>query len=364
MDIDVPTLVLDAVKCRRNIENMAGRARRLGLRLRPHFKTHQSQEIGRWFRDFGVSAITVSSLRMAAYFADDGWSDILVAFPFNLRELPIARALARRVDLHLTVENPEAVQLLARELQGEAGLYIKADTGYHRTGLGPEQFAEIDDLLDRIAAAPNLRFRGFLAHAGHTYDARGADEIKSVHEASRQVFRSFRARYADRFPGLQLSLGDTPACSVADDFGGVDEMRPGNFVFYDLMQAQIGACALGDIAVAMVCPVVAKHPRRGEAVIYGGSVHFSKDGLTVDGRPCYGRVVQWTGRGWEIPETPVYLKKLSQEHGILQGPGRWVEHLQIGQLLAVLPVHSCLTADINKKYVTLAGERIGMLPNI
>jgi len=33
----------------------------------------------------------------------------------------------------------------------------------------------------------------------------------------------------------------------------VDEIRPGNFVFYDLMQYRIGSCSVGQIAVAMAC---------------------------------------------------------------------------------------------------------------
>src|SRR5665647_2119014 len=82
-----PTLVLDESRVRRNIERMAARAGRFGVRFRPHFKTHQSRHIGRIFREFGVEAITVSSIDMASYFAADGWTDILIAFPFNDIEL-------------------------------------------------------------------------------------------------------------------------------------------------------------------------------------------------------------------------------------------------------------------------------------
>jgi D-serine deaminase-like pyridoxal phosphate-dependent protein len=48
-----PTLLLDEEKCRRNIRTMAEKARSSGVIFRPHFKTHQSIEIGNWFREEG-----------------------------------------------------------------------------------------------------------------------------------------------------------------------------------------------------------------------------------------------------------------------------------------------------------------------
>jgi D-serine deaminase-like pyridoxal phosphate-dependent protein len=68
-----PTLLLDEVKCKSNILKMVEKAERNGVRLRPHFKTHQSHAVGQWFRAAGVRAITTSSLRMACYFVADGW---------------------------------------------------------------------------------------------------------------------------------------------------------------------------------------------------------------------------------------------------------------------------------------------------
>jgi len=65
MNITKPTLILDEAKCKTNSAFMADKARRHNLELRPHFKTHQSLEIGRWFKDAGVKKITASSLDMA-----------------------------------------------------------------------------------------------------------------------------------------------------------------------------------------------------------------------------------------------------------------------------------------------------------
>jgi len=69
MNISKPTFVVDKQKVLINIEKMATKAQESGCKLRAHFKTHQSAEIGTWFRDFEIDSIAVSSLDMAAYFS-------------------------------------------------------------------------------------------------------------------------------------------------------------------------------------------------------------------------------------------------------------------------------------------------------
>ena len=85
--ITTPTLILDETKCKQNIANMYHKSQKHGVLLRPHFKTHQSLQVGRWFKEAGVSKIIVSSLQMASYFAPE-WNDITVAFPVNVLEKP------------------------------------------------------------------------------------------------------------------------------------------------------------------------------------------------------------------------------------------------------------------------------------
>mgnify|MGYP003830392725 CR=1 FL=1 len=59
MMISKPTLVLNEQVCRNNIRQMAIKANQLNVSFRPHFKTHQSIEVGRWFRDYGIQKIAV-----------------------------------------------------------------------------------------------------------------------------------------------------------------------------------------------------------------------------------------------------------------------------------------------------------------
>lgn len=358
-----PTLLLDEARCRQNITRMAAHARASGVRFRPHFKTHQSAQIGDWFRAEGVTCIAVSSLRMAAYFADAGWDDILVAFPTNWREIDLINQLASRVRLGLIVESRETVRFLGAQLEHPVDIWFEVDAGYHRTGMDWQAREEAVALAALVSAAPMLQLRGMLTHSGHSYKARTAAEIQAVYDESLTRFNDLRGHLdAAGYKGLEVSLGDTPCCSVVEDLSGVEEIRPGNFVYFDWMQVIIGSCAVEDVAVALACPVVTKNAARSQIAIYGGGVHLSKESF-VDwkGRTTFGAVCLPTASGWSAPLEDTYVVSLSQEHGVLQVAPEDFERIRIGDLVCILPVHSCLTADLMKTVVTLNGAEIEML---
>ncbi|ARS34516.1 alanine racemase [Pontibacter actiniarum] len=365
MRITTPTLLLDKQKTIRNIRRMADKAKQNGVRLRPHFKTHQSAQVGEWFREFGVQAITVSSVRMARYFANHGWKDIMVAFPVNVLEMDAINELAARVNLHLVAVNLDTVTALAQQLRHPVQLSLKIDTGYRRTGILATNYAELDSVVQKIREQDKLQFTGFVVHDGHTYKQNDVYAIQTIYNTSVYQLHLLRERYKSKFPNLQLSIGDTPSCSIIDSLRGVDEIRPGNFVFYDLTQQRIGSCSFDDIAVCMACPVVAKHPERGEIILYGGSVHFSKDViLQEDASSIYGRIVELTPQGWSGPVEGIEVVSLSQEHGVVKASPEQFKKYSVGDLMGVLPVHSCLTANLMQGYLTTEGEQLEHLTGL
>lgn len=353
--IQRPTLLLNQERAINNIRRMAERARRSGVRFRPHFKTHQSAEIGQWFREFGVEAITVSSVGMATYFAGHGWRDITIAFPVNILEIEPIRCLAERINLGLLVEAEETVRFLAENLPAPVDIWIKVDAGYGRTGIVWSDFDRLVSLARQISQAAHFSFRGLLTHSGHTYRASSKAEVERIYEETVARLKVVRARLrAAGLEPVELSPGDTPSCSLVDDLSAVDEIRPGNFVFYDLMQLQLGACREEDIAVALACPVVAKHPERRQVVVYGGAIHLSKEFiLAEDGRPVFGYVAPLTETGWGAHFQNAYVTGLSQEHGLITAETNLIDRLQVGDVVAILPVHACLTAHLMRNYLTL-----------
>jgi D-serine deaminase-like pyridoxal phosphate-dependent protein len=338
---------------------MAEKALRHNVRLRPHFKTHQSRQIAGWFREAGIICITVSSLKMAEYFAADGWDDITVAFPVNTLEHDRINRLAERIRLNLLVTGTEGALLLSQKLKFPAAIWIKIDVGSRRTGVQPGDRGTIDAILETVAASDKMSFSGFLTHAGNSYNCRSRDEVLRVHSESVGLLAGLAADYRSAYPRLEVSTGDTPTCSLSEDFSNVDEIRPGNFVFYDLMQAAITSCSKSDIAVAVACPVVAKHSDRNEIILYGGGIHFARDSIVRgDGTTIYGELVQVSGDSWGAPLKGCWLSKLSQEHGTLKVTDKVFTQINVGDMVAILPVHSCMTANLLAGYTTLSGERL------
>lgn len=354
LKITKPTLILDEAKCKANIEHMALKAKKHKVNFRPHFKTHQSLEIGRWFKSFGVTKIAVSSLSMADYFSEE-WNDITVAFPTNILEIDTINSLAKRIVLNLTIENIESIVFLEKHLKHSVNVFLQIDVGYHRTGIDPEKKEIIDSILDQIEKNKYLNFKGFLAHSGHTYLCNSKDSIEAIHAESLKVMSELKATYAVAYPDLINSLGDTPSCSVSENFSGVDEIRPGNFVFYDLMQHYIGSNSIEEIGVVMACPIVAIHHDRSEIVVYGGGVHLSKDRLIEGDTTVYGKIVKKTENGWGDLIPDAFVKSLSQEHGIIFMPKNHLVNYRIGDCLMIIPIHSCMSANLMTNYMTLDG---------
>jgi D-serine deaminase-like pyridoxal phosphate-dependent protein len=361
-----PTLLLDEQAARANLHRMRLKAAKADVRFRPHFKTHQSIEIGEWFRQEGVEAITVSSLDMAEYFTSAGWRDITLAFSVNPRQIAAMDRLASRIRLGLLVESEEAVDALRDGLSHPVDIWLKIDAGTGRTGLPWHATERIVALARQVNGVPHMHLCGLLTHAGNTYTAQDGQSALQI--AAQEAGRLSALRTSMENAGLGrllVSTGDTPGCSAAENFPSVDEIRPGNFIFFDAKQASAGACTWDDIAVALACPVVALHPQRGEVVVYGGAIHLSKDTYFWNGKQVYGRIAlpprENSGR-WGRPLAHSYVARLSQEHGILSMPAEEIIHLRLGDLVFILPAHSCLTAQCMGSYLSLVGQRIAMMP--
>ena len=200
-------------------------------------------------------------------------------------------------------------------------------------------------MVNQIEGNSTLKFKGFLSHAGHTYKAKSTEEVLKIHRDSLSKLTKLKAFWKESHPEIIVSYGDTPSCSIADEFWGIDEIRPGNFVFYDVMQSLIGSCSTNNIAVAMICPVIDINQDRREAVVHCGAVHLSKDNIKLqNGETSFGIVCSFDGKNWGKPIEDLYVKSLSQEHGVISFPNEFL--FKVGDLVAILPIHSCLTVDL------------------
>lgn len=346
-----PIAIVDKERCHKNIKKMTEKASMSNTVLRPHFKTHQSLEIGRWFREHGVTGITVSTPEMARYFAKDDWTDITLGFPFYPGQINDVKELQKSCDIRLFVSDVKTVQFLENNLEKPIKILIEADAGYNRSGTA--DIIEMDSIIEAANSSRNVRFFGFYSHDGDTYKVKGEKNIKEKVERNFVLFNDLKEKY----PKAKFCLGDTPSCSVMNDFRMVDEISPGNFVFFDWMQTNIGSCSLDEVALLVKVPIAQIKERTDQLIVHGGAVHLSKDCITLDGVLTYGQPVYLDDDRIK-PIPGAYVKSLSQEHGVIQGAKQVMPHINSDNSVWICPVHSCLTANLFSQYQSSNGSTI------
>jgi D-serine deaminase-like pyridoxal phosphate-dependent protein len=342
-DIKTPSLVLDVTRVRRNAERMSERATRFGVRLRPHIKTHKCIEVAKLQTAGHDGAITVSTLAEARAFAKHGFDDITYAVPIERGKFTDAiEILKSGVKLNLLTDDAATVKALD-EASGKEGVnfdvFLKIDCGTHRVGVEPatKEAVEIPRL---ISDSKNLNLAGLLTHAGHSYDVETKGQILEVAHHERDVMVALANKLrGDGIDVLTVSIGSTPTMSTVDNLDGIDEIRPGNYIFFDNFQATLGSCSFEDTALTVLAAVM--HKGKDKLVVDAGAIALSKDRgpFGLDPSCGYGRVLDLEGN-----ETGLRVTGMSQEHGTITGDSEYLDRLKVGDRVRILANHSCLTA--------------------
>jgi len=345
-ELDTPCVVVDMDRLERNIAAMALAARRAGVRLRPHAKTHKIPEIARLQIAAGASGMTLAKLGEAEAFADAGLGDFFLAYPL-VGETKARRLLAlmERARVVVGVDSVEGAQSLA-SVVGPTGrrldVRIEIDMGLRRTGVLPENAI---DLARAIAPLRGLRLRGIFTHAGQAYAEPTADKVAAVgRDEGTVLVRCAEALRAAGFEIEDVSVGSTPTAAASMSIAGVTECRPGTYVFNDATQVGLGICQPEDCALTVLATVVSV-PAADRVVLDAGSKTLSSDIQRPTG-DAYGMVAGGRGR----------LVRLTEEHGVVApAPGTtW----HVGERVEVVPAHVCPVVNLHDRLVAVRGGRV------
>jgi len=360
--LKTPGLVLDIEKVKRNAERMTRRIKQFGADLRPHIKTHKCIEVARIQTAGHSGAVTVSTLAEARAFAANGFSKITYAVPIEPGKFNEAIEISRNCELSLITDDVDVpVQLndAAKRANVHLNLFLKVDCGYHRCGVEPTK-QEATEIPRRISNASNLRFAGILTHAGHSYSCQTKPELLALAKHERDVMADFGEALRKEVGQVPIvSIGSTPTITGVDHLDGIDEVRPGNYIFFDAFQATLGSCSFEDCALTVLASVV--HRARGDGdrrkvIIDAGAIALSKDrGPVVLNPDCgYGKVLDLEGK-----DLGLTVSEMSQEHGVVMAQDEHTfDRLRVGSRVRVLANHSCLTAAQHSHYNVLEGENI------
>ncbi len=346
LDLPTPSVLVDLAVLTRNITRMAALCREAGVRLRPHAKTHKSVAIARQQLAAGAAGLSVAKIGEAEVFAAGGSTDLFVAYPLygveNGRRL---LALSERTRLAVGVDSVEGATTLAEVFRARGrtlDVLLKIDVGLHRVGVLPEQALGLAQALSRIEG---LRLRGVFTFAGQVYGADSRDEVAAIGTAEGEVMAAVAASLREHGLSVEeVSVGSTPTVPFAAAVPGVTEVRPGNYVFHDASQVNLGVCATEDCALTVLATVVSV-PAAERAVIDAGSKTLSRDPLAPRGG----------GFGW-IAGRRSRVETLTEEHGVLHVAAG--ESFRVGERVRVVPNHCCVVVNLHDHLYGVRGERL------
>ena len=119
-ELNTPVLVVDRDALGRNVQKMAAVAKRAGVALRPHAKSHKSLAIARLQLDAGAVGLCCAKLGEGEVFAAGAVDSLLITSP--VVSIPAMERLvalnARIPDLMVCVDNPANVAALAAAMRG------------------------------------------------------------------------------------------------------------------------------------------------------------------------------------------------------------------------------------------------------
>lgn len=348
-DLTTPSLIVDYDKLIKNIEEMANFAKIHNKKLRPMIKTHKSVEIAKIQESFGISGIQCAKLSEAEIFADASFDDIFISSEIvDIEKLKRAKILNGKVKkLILSVDSQIGIRMIDEVFYDEKiFVRIEINSGHNRCGVKPE---EILSLIKEIEKSKNIIFDGVFTHGGHVYRAKSEEEREkySLEEAN-EVLKAKRILEESGIKCDTVSIGSTPSVFISGKVEGITEIRPGNYVFYDFKQVNLGVTSLDRCALYVLSQVISK-PDYSRAYIDAGAKVLGLDFLEIENEKIYGYLL-------DEPQTKIH--SLSEEHGWLKL--KKDSNIKIGDKLKIIPVHSCITmSNFDYFYMVKEDEVIG-----
>lgn len=248
-----------------------------------------------------------------------------------------------------------------------------------------------------------LNFSGLLSYGGHAYTAPSRTEVTNMANEEADTLGRLRARinmdYAVPTENIECSVGSTPMELVREKFDGITEMRPGSYVFMDLSNVLKGLAPPSSISLVVLATVISDSPKywiidAGSKVLsndqgtlgclagmgYGVGLPINEykaltssdellqlsdasmeENATIQSKESKLPAVHIPGTNWNMND--LVVTRLSEEHGWIEKTGANKGKINLGDVLAIIPNHSCTVINLaDSFYLRHADGSISSVP--
>ncbi len=346
-DLDTPAILIDLDVMERNLRRVAAYTQEHGLRLRPHTKTHKIPALARSQLELGASGLTVAKVSEAEVMLQAEPRELLVAFPIvGQTKLGRLAAVALKTLVTVSLDSVEAARQLSDAAQAgrvDIGVLAETDVGLGRVGVAPGE--PLRRLVEAIRAMPNLLWEGIAFYPGQikTLDETGEQELEKLARLLDEMLADLaRAGLKPRI----VSGGSTPTLFCSHRLPGVNEVRPGTYIFNDRNTVLSGACGWEDCAASILVTVVSV-AKTGQMIVDGGSKTFSSDRPSAGAEVSFGRVIETPG---------AVFARMNEEHGFIElrdGP-----RFTVGDRVRIIPNHICVAMNLHECVYGIRGDAV------
>jgi D-serine deaminase-like pyridoxal phosphate-dependent protein len=351
-DVTTPALVLDLATLKRNIDKMAGIAKRSGVNLRPHAKTHKSIEIARLQVRTGAIGIACATVAEVETFAAAGVSNLLLTAPVaDSGKFARLAALNRKCPLAITVDHIEQVRGFADAVDStdpQPSIIVDMDVGQGRTGV--TDISEGVNLANAIASYPRLRFAGIQGFAGNAQHIPEPLARREAAEMAARKLKSFAEALLDVNLRPDIITGGGTGTHYEDKAGPYSELQVGSYIFMDSDYSRIvdetGAGLPFEPSLFVAATVVSVN-RENEVTVDAGT-----KALATNGPPPHTML--------GVAEGAVY-GFAGDEHGIISLP-KEAKQPSLGQRIMLGASHCDPTVNLYACYHVVDGTNVEVWP--
>jgi D-serine deaminase-like pyridoxal phosphate-dependent protein len=243
-DLATPSLILDLDACEYNIRTMAEHAKKHGVAMRPHAKTHKTPEIAKRQIAAGALGVCCATIREAEAMSAAGIGGLLITGelvgPNKMARL--VRLTSQRPATMSTVDSAwHAARLseIAQASKVTLNVMIDIDPTGRRSGIAPGPGAV--DLAKTVDSLPGLQLRGVHGYSGASSHVMGFEARKEHSEKyMTPVIDSFLAMQKSGLPAEIMSGASTGTYNIDSDLEGMTELQVGSYAVMDVDYRRIG----------------------------------------------------------------------------------------------------------------------------